>query len=320
MPDVRRSHPTGATSPTCRAMATRPACGSARRVPTSNVQIVPPEPGAAVVGATFTPDATSVDFVRQKRRETGEVWRVPFLGGTPRLLISDVSSAISWAPDGQRIAFLRSRLAPTLSTQLIVAAADGRAGTRVGQRSGRRTHRLADGAVATEHPASVVTGRPAHRSDHDVSEGGRTGPGRRQPDRVDAEGPDPEWHDERARLARCRVARGQPASATRLTEPTAPTDIPRRSAVAIDQRSERLHRRQRDQRWSQPRHRSAGCPQRHLGRRCSGVDGNRSRPTHAVHRVAPRLVGRSAPLCRGRRRTASDPADGSRLEARRKRS
>jgi serine/threonine protein kinase/Tol biopolymer transport system component len=93
---------------------------------TSNVQIVPPEPGAPLVGATFTPDATSVDFVRQRRRESGEVWRVPFLGGTPRLLISDVASAISWAPDGQRIAFVRSRLTPTLSTQLIVAAADGR--------------------------------------------------------------------------------------------------------------------------------------------------------------------------------------------------
>ena len=35
---------------------------------TSNVQIVPPEPGATLVGATFTPDATSVDFVRQTRR------------------------------------------------------------------------------------------------------------------------------------------------------------------------------------------------------------------------------------------------------------
>ena len=93
---------------------------------TSNVQIVPNQPGTTVVGATFTPDATSIDFVRQTRREPGEVWRVPFLGGTPTLLIRDVASAISWAPDGQRIAFLRSRLTPRLTTQLIVAAADGR--------------------------------------------------------------------------------------------------------------------------------------------------------------------------------------------------
>src|SRR5207342_1865024 len=32
---------------------------------TSNVQIVPPEPGMMLHGATFTPDGTSVDFVRQ---------------------------------------------------------------------------------------------------------------------------------------------------------------------------------------------------------------------------------------------------------------
>jgi Tol biopolymer transport system component len=57
--------------------------------------------------------------------EPADLWRVPFLGGTPRLLISDVASSLAWAPDGQRIAFLRSRITPTLTTQLIVAAADG---------------------------------------------------------------------------------------------------------------------------------------------------------------------------------------------------
>jgi len=50
---------------------------------------------------------------------------VPFLGGTPRLLVGNVASPISWAPDGQRIAFLRTRISPTLSSQLFVANADG---------------------------------------------------------------------------------------------------------------------------------------------------------------------------------------------------
>jgi serine/threonine protein kinase len=92
---------------------------------TSNVRIVPPQRGVTLLGATFTPDGTSIDFVRQATGAPAEVWRVPFLGGTPRLFVADVASPISWAPDGRRIAYLRSRFTPTLSSQLMVAAADG---------------------------------------------------------------------------------------------------------------------------------------------------------------------------------------------------
>jgi Tol biopolymer transport system component len=41
------------------------------------------------------------------------------------LSVANVASPISWAPDGQRIAFLRTRITPTLSSQLFVANADG---------------------------------------------------------------------------------------------------------------------------------------------------------------------------------------------------
>ena len=92
---------------------------------TNNVRIVPPERGVALFGATFTPDGTSVDFVRQANGASWEIWRVPFLGGMPRLLVANVASPISWAPDGQRIAFLRTRVRPALSSQLFVADADG---------------------------------------------------------------------------------------------------------------------------------------------------------------------------------------------------
>jgi serine/threonine protein kinase len=92
---------------------------------TSNLQIVAPQPGVALFGATFTPDGTSIDFVRQANAARAEIWRVPFLGGTSKLLVANVSSPISWAPDGRRMTFLRTRFEPTLSSQLFVAAADG---------------------------------------------------------------------------------------------------------------------------------------------------------------------------------------------------
>jgi len=95
---------------------------------TSNVQIVPAAPGMMLHGATFTPDGTWVDFVRQatdSRSAPADVWRVPFLGGTPKLFVANVASPISWSPDGQRIAFLRSEITPVLSSKLILANADG---------------------------------------------------------------------------------------------------------------------------------------------------------------------------------------------------
>ncbi len=92
---------------------------------TNNVRIVQSERGVALFGATFTPDGTSVDFVRQANGPQWDIWRVPFLGGAPRLLVANVSSPIGWAPDGQRIAFLRTRISPELSSQLFVAGADG---------------------------------------------------------------------------------------------------------------------------------------------------------------------------------------------------
>ena len=95
---------------------------------TSNLQIVPPVPGMMLLGATFTPDGTSIDFIRQAadaRTATANVWRVPFLGGTPKLFVANVASPISWSPDGQRIAFLRTEFTPVLSSKLIVAAGDG---------------------------------------------------------------------------------------------------------------------------------------------------------------------------------------------------
>jgi eukaryotic-like serine/threonine-protein kinase len=92
---------------------------------TSHVKLVPSAPGVQLLGATFTPDGTSVDYVRQAAGARREVWRVPFLGGPPRMVVSDVSSPISWAPDGRNFAFLRTRVMPTLSSDLIVADADG---------------------------------------------------------------------------------------------------------------------------------------------------------------------------------------------------
>jgi Tol biopolymer transport system component len=92
----------------------------------SQVQIVPPEPGADLDGPTVTPDGGFVDFVRGSK-EGDELWRVPFLGGTPKKLLDSVVTPAGWSPDGKHIAFLR-RLDPSrpgASMAPIIADADG---------------------------------------------------------------------------------------------------------------------------------------------------------------------------------------------------
>ena len=96
----------------------------------SNVQIVPAEPGVALLGATVTPDGGYVDFVRSQRRLNVELWRVPFLGGTPKRIVDNIGSLVAWSTDGRRMAFVRdlSRWGTPgviSSTALITADPDG---------------------------------------------------------------------------------------------------------------------------------------------------------------------------------------------------
>ena len=90
----------------------------------SNVRIVAPEPAVTLRGATFTPDGTFVDFLRGSGSDQN-MWRVPLLGGTPKLLLGGtIDSLIGWSLDGQHMAYLRFRVSPP-SNVLVVADADG---------------------------------------------------------------------------------------------------------------------------------------------------------------------------------------------------
>ena len=94
----------------------------------SNVQIVPAEPGVALLGATVTPDGGYVDFVRSQRRLDVELWRVPFLGGTPKRIVDDIGSLVAWSADGRRMAFVRDLSKSgtlEITTALITAGPDG---------------------------------------------------------------------------------------------------------------------------------------------------------------------------------------------------
>jgi Tol biopolymer transport system component len=88
----------------------------------SNVNVVTTEPPARIGLPTVTPDGNSVDYVRIESQTRFDLWRVPFLGGTPRLVVRNVHSPVGWSPDGKRMAFVRWR---SDASELIVADANG---------------------------------------------------------------------------------------------------------------------------------------------------------------------------------------------------
>ncbi len=91
----------------------------------SNAQIMPAAE-VAYRGLTFSPNGDFLYFVRQEPDHPGVgfLYQIPVLGGTPRKLVDDVDSAISFSPDAQQIVYLRDSSSDA-SSVLIVAHADG---------------------------------------------------------------------------------------------------------------------------------------------------------------------------------------------------
>ncbi len=97
-----------------------------RHIPTgSNTELLPPA-ATRYAGLTFSPDTNYIYCVRRDEAEhtLASLYSSPVLGGTPRLLIKDVDSRVTFSPDGQRFAFLREdHDSPTY--ELLVAHSDG---------------------------------------------------------------------------------------------------------------------------------------------------------------------------------------------------
>ena len=111
----------------------------------SNTPIVPAS-DSSYLGMTFTPDGSYIYFdrVEKSRPSVGLLYQVPVLGGTPRLIATDVDSPVSFSPDGQRFVFLRQNTSQGTSS-LIIANADG----------------SAPKVLASEHEPNVFEGAPS---------------------------------------------------------------------------------------------------------------------------------------------------------------
>jgi serine/threonine protein kinase len=91
----------------------------------SDVQVLAPDI-VAFVGLTFSPDGNYIYFVRSDKSTMNfrYLYLMPVLGGTPRQLIRDIDSAVSFSPDGKQFDFMRG-VPERDDVELRVANADG---------------------------------------------------------------------------------------------------------------------------------------------------------------------------------------------------
>ena len=91
----------------------------------SDVQVLAGEV-ADYRGLSFSPDGDYVYFVRTDAASSiyASLYSMPVLGGTPRQLVRDIDTAVTFSPDGQRLAFVRG-VPDAGKVRLLVANVDG---------------------------------------------------------------------------------------------------------------------------------------------------------------------------------------------------
>lgn len=91
-------------------------------------------------GTTFSPDGNFVYYVQYSKEEpNGALYKVPTLGGSPQKILSNIQSPITFSPDGKQFAYIRQYSPQGLTSQLMVANADG-----------SNAHPLATGKLAVD--------------------------------------------------------------------------------------------------------------------------------------------------------------------------
>jgi len=105
----------------------------------SSVQVAAPFEGT-MLGTSIMPDGEFLLYAFKSRIEhpLGALYKVPLLGGQPRVVLTNLESAVGVSSDGSRLAFLR-QFSETGEEALMIASADG---------SGEKKLVVKDGAKA----------------------------------------------------------------------------------------------------------------------------------------------------------------------------
>jgi serine/threonine protein kinase len=91
----------------------------------SDTQVVPPT--STIPNVAFSPDGNYVYFRKSENAINSDfnIYRVPVLGGTAQVVARDVDSAVTFSPDGTRLAYFRANNPETGKYRLLTAKLDG---------------------------------------------------------------------------------------------------------------------------------------------------------------------------------------------------
>lgn len=96
-----------------------------RNIPTgSDTQVIAPV-AAAYSFLTFSPDGNYIYYRKAVGPGNFNLFRAPVLGGTPKLVVIDIDTSITFSPDGQRMAFFRFNDPVVGQARLVSASPDG---------------------------------------------------------------------------------------------------------------------------------------------------------------------------------------------------
>ena len=115
---------------------------------TNSVKILQSDPARPAMGATVGPDSTFVDVWRGNG-----LWRVPFLGGSPKQIVDRLNTPVGWSPDGEHMTFIRP--GPSGGQELVVAGRNGE-DIRVISDRGGTTRSDPGGGFATNLPGALA--------------------------------------------------------------------------------------------------------------------------------------------------------------------
>ena len=76
-------------------------------------------------GITFSPDGTELYYAVKANLDSGTLYRVPMLGGTPVKVLDRIDAPVSFSPDGKQFVLLRGNYPNRGESALVVANADG---------------------------------------------------------------------------------------------------------------------------------------------------------------------------------------------------
>src|SRR5690349_18528596 len=96
-----------------------------RQVNAANDKLIVPPAPVGVFGMTFSPDGTELFYAVKSALDSGTLYRIPVLGGTPVKVLEKIDAPISFSPDGKRFVVLRSNFPNQGDSSLVISNLDG---------------------------------------------------------------------------------------------------------------------------------------------------------------------------------------------------